>query len=168
MRSLTKDAEKRLEAIQAADHLGSGFTLATHDLEIRGAGELLGDNQSGQIHAIGFELYQQMLEQAVKALQSGKKASDIDIQDHSVEVNLNASALIPDDYLPDVNGRLQLYKRISATEKEGQLRDLQVEMIDRFGLLPEQVKLLFRQQLIKQQAETVSYTHLTLPTTSRV
>jgi transcription-repair coupling factor (superfamily II helicase) len=153
IRSLTADAEKRLEAIQAADHLGSGFTLATHDLEIRGAGELLGDSQSGQIHAIGFELYQQMLEQAVKALQSGKKAADIDIADHSVEINLNASALIPDDYLPDVNGRLQLYKRIAATENEDQLRELQVEMIDRFGLLPEQVKLLIRQQRLRQQAE---------------
>lgn len=152
-RSLTSDAEKRLEAIQAADHLGSGFTLATHDLEIRGAGELLGDSQSGQIHAIGFELYQQMLEEAVKTLQSGKSAADIDIRDHSVEVNLNASALIPDDYLPDVNGRLQLYKRIAATENEEQLRKLQVEMIDRFGLLPEQVKLLIRQQLIKQKAD---------------
>jgi transcription-repair coupling factor (superfamily II helicase) len=153
IRSLTADAEKRLEAIQAADHLGSGFTLATHDLEIRGAGELLGDNQSGQIHAIGFELYQQMLEKAVKALQSGKKSADIDIADHSVEINLNASALIPDDYLPDVNGRLQLYKRIAATESEDQLRELQVEMIDRFGLLPEQVKLLIRQQRLRQQAE---------------
>lgn len=153
MRSLTTDAEKRLEAIQAADHLGCGFTLATHDLEIRGAGELLGDNQSGQIHAIGFELYQQMLERAVKSLQSGKKAADIDITDHSVEINLNASALIPDDYLPDVNGRLQLYKRIAATENENQLRELQVEMIDRFGLLPEQVKLLVRQQRLRQQAE---------------
>ncbi|MEQ9208571.1 MAG: TRCF domain-containing protein, partial [Pseudomonadales bacterium] len=153
MRSLNADAEKRLEAIQAADHLGCGFTLATHDLEIRGAGELLGDNQSGQIHAIGFELYQQMLERAVKSLQSGKKAADIDITDHSVEINLNASALIPDDYLPDVNGRLQLYKRIAATESEDQLRELQVEMIDRFGLLPEQVKLLIRQQRLRQQAE---------------
>ena len=153
IRSLTSDAEKRLEAIQAADHLGSGFTLATHDLEIRGAGELLGDSQSGQIHAIGFELYQQMLEQAVKHLQSGQDASGIEIEDHSVEVNLQASALIPDDYLPDVNGRLQLYKRISATETEEQLRELQVEMIDRFGLLPEQVKLLIRQQIIKQRAE---------------
>jgi len=153
MRSLNADAEKRLEAIQAADHLGSGFTLATHDLEIRGAGELLGDNQSGQIHAIGFELYQQMLERAVKSLQSGSKAADIDLADHSVEINLNASALIPEDYLPDVNGRLQLYKRIAATENEDQLRELQVEMIDRFGLLPEQVKLLIRQQRLRQQAE---------------
>ena len=153
MRSLTADAEKRLEAIQAADHLGSGFTLATHDLEIRGAGELLGDSQSGQIHAIGFELYQQMLEQAVKSLQSGKKAADIDITDHSVEINLNASALIPDDYMPDVNGRLQLYKRIVATESEEELRELQVEMIDRFGLLPDQVKLLIRQQRMRQHAE---------------
>ena len=152
VRSLTADAEKRLEAIQAADHLGSGFTLATHDLEIRGAGELLGDNQSGQIHAIGFELYQQMLDQAVKSLQSGENIVATDIQDYSVEVDLHASAWIPSDYLPDVNGRLQLYKRIAATDTEEQLDELQVEIIDRFGLLPEQVKLLIRQQAIKQRA----------------
>lgn len=152
-KSMTSDAVKRLEAIEAADHLGSGFTLATHDLEIRGAGELLGDNQSGQIHAIGFDLYQQMLEAAVKSLQSGDKEAQIDLQEQSVEVNLRASALIPEDYLPDVNGRLQLYKRIANSQTEEALRELQVEMIDRYGLLPPQVKLLVRQQLIKQMAE---------------
>ncbi len=151
-RNLTADAVRRLEAIASADHLGCGFTLATHDLEIRGAGELLGDSQSGQIHSIGFELYQQMLEQAVKSLQSGGVWSDADLGERAVEVNLNASALIPENYLPDVNGRLQLYKRIAATETEKQLQDLQVEMIDRFGLLPDQLKLLIRQQSIKLRA----------------
>ncbi|MCL4167657.1 UNVERIFIED_CONTAM: hypothetical protein GTU68_065844, partial [Idotea baltica] len=147
-KTMTSDALKRLEAIEAADHLGSGFTLATHDLEIRGAGELLGDNQSGQIHAIGFDLYQQMLEAAVKSLQSGDKEAKINLHEQNVEVNLRASALIPDDYLPDVNTRLQLYKRIANTGSEDDLRELQVEMIDRYGLLPEQVKLLIRLQLI--------------------
>ena len=154
-KSMTTDAQKRLEAIQAADHLGSGFTLATHDLEIRGAGELLGDDQSGQIHAIGFDLYQQMLEAAVTAMQSGTKASEINLQQQSVEVNLRTSALIPEDYLPDVNSRLQLYKRIASTKTEGELRELQVEMIDRYGLLPPQVKFLVRQQQITQDAEAI-------------
>ena len=152
-KSMTADAVKRLEAIQAADHLGSGFTLATHDLEIRGAGELLGDHQSGQIHAIGFDLYQQMLEAAVKTLQSDDKKETTDFLQPNIEVNLRASALIPDDYLPDVNTRLQLYKRISNTKDEEALRELQVEMIDRYGLLPPEVKLLIRQQRIKQIAE---------------
>ena len=154
-KTLTADAEKRLEAIEAADHLGSGFTLATHDLEIRGAGELLGDNQSGQIHAIGFDLYQQMLEAAVESLQSGKDASKVNLHEQTVEVNLRASALIPDSYLPDVNSRLQLYKRIANTSSEEELRELQVEMIDRYGLLPDPVKLLVRLQLIKQLAEQI-------------
>lgn len=152
-RSMTADAVKRLEAIEAADHLGSGFTLATHDLEIRGAGELLGDHQSGQIHAIGFDLYQQMLEAAVKSLQSEKTVEESDFLQPNIEVNLRASALIPEDYLPDVNSRLQLYKRISNTKDEEALRELQVEMIDRYGLLPLEVKLLVRQQRIKQIAE---------------
>ncbi|MBC6428619.1 MAG: transcription-repair coupling factor [Cellvibrionales bacterium] len=144
----TADAIKRLEAIAAADALGSGFALATHDLEIRGAGELLGAAQSGQIHAVGFELYQQLLAEAVRALQAGE---GVDLEAvEGIAVDLHVAALIPDDYLPDVNGRLQLYKRIAATETAGELRQLQVEMIDRFGLLPEPVKLLVRQQRIKQ------------------
>ena len=152
-KSMSADAVKRLEAIEAADHLGSGFTLATHDLEIRGAGELLGDNQSGQIHAIGFDLYQQMLEAAVSNLQTGNNNETEDFLQPNIEVNLRTSALIPEDYLPDVNSRLQLYKRISNTKDEESLRELQVEMIDRYGLLPPEVKLLVRQQRIKQVAE---------------
>ncbi len=150
-RAMTADAVKRLQAIEEADHLGSGFTLATHDLEIRGAGELLGEDQSGQIQAIGFELYQQMLERAVKQLQSGQLALPDDEQPE-MEVNLGIAALIPDDYLPDINTRLQLYKRISAAADTAQLCELQVEMIDRFGLLPEQVKHLFELARLKLEA----------------
>ena len=149
-RSITADAVKRLEAIEEADHLGAGFTLATHDLEIRGAGELLGENQSGQIHAIGFDLYQKMLERAVRQLQSGQ-AIDDEIAD-TIEVKLGVPTLIPDDYLPDINSRLQLYKRISAASDEDALRAIQVEMIDRFGLLPDPTKTLFALALLKIRA----------------
>ncbi|MDF1763900.1 MAG: transcription-repair coupling factor, partial [Oleibacter sp.] len=146
---ITKDAEKRLEAISNAQDLGAGFMLATHDLEIRGAGELLGDEQSGQIETIGFTLYMEMLEQAVNAIRSGKEPS-IDLTGNSgAEVNLHIPALIPSDYLPDVNSRLTLYKRIANAKDDHQLRELQVEMIDRFGLLPDQVKNLFRVTSLK-------------------
>ncbi len=143
-RKITKDAEKRLEAISAAQDLGAGFMLATHDLEIRGAGELLGDEQSGQIEAIGFTLYMEMLEQAVKAIRSGKEPSVDLSMPHGAEVNMYTPALIPGEYLPDVNSRLTLYKRIASATDDHQLKELQVEMIDRFGLLPEPTKQLFR------------------------
>lgn len=146
---LSKDAEKRLDAIAAAQDLGAGFMLATHDLEIRGAGELLGEEQSGQIETIGFTLYMDMLEEAVEAIKSGKTPS-LDLStNHGPEVNLNMPALIPSDYLPDVNSRLTLYKRIASAKDDNDLKELQVEMIDRFGLLPEQVKNLFRQTSLK-------------------
>ena len=146
---MTKDAEKRLDAISASQDLGAGFMLATHDLEIRGAGELLGEEQSGQIETIGFTLYMDMLEQAVKAMKAGKTPSDSLTINAGSEVNLHIPALIPDDYLPDVNSRLTLYKRIASAEDDTQLKELQVEMIDRFGLLPDQVKNLFRQTSLK-------------------
>ncbi|MDC3332950.1 transcription-repair coupling factor [bacterium] len=154
-KNMTGDAEKRLEAISQAEDLGSGFTLATHDLEIRGAGELLGDGQSGQIHSIGFTLYMEMLERAVKAIKEGKEANLEDAADHGSEVNLRLSALIPDDYLPDVHTRLILYKRIASAQNENDLRELQVEMIDRFGLLPDPVKNLFRATSIKLSAQAL-------------
>ena len=142
-RSITADAEKRLEALASLEELGAGFTLATHDLEIRGAGELLGDEQSGQIQEIGFGLYTELLERAVRALKSGK-VPDFDLSsEHETEVELHLPALIPDDYLPDVHARLTLYKRIASARDEEALRELQVEMIDRFGLLPDAVKNLF-------------------------
>ena len=143
-KTMTKDAVKRLEAIEAAGELGVGFTLATHDMEIRGAGELLGDDQSGQIEAIGFSMYMDMLDRAVSAIRAGELPNpDAPLETVSQEVNLHASTLIPEDYLPDVHTRLILYKRVSAAKNSTQLDNLQVEIIDRFGLLPPPMKRLF-------------------------
>src|SRR5579859_1369993 len=151
-KAMTADAEKRLEALASLEELGAGFTLATHDLEIRGAGELLGDEQSGQIQEIGFGLYTELLERAVRALKSGK-VPDFDLSsEHETEVELHLPALIPDDYLPDVHTRLTLYKRIASARNEDHLRDLQVEMIDRFGLLPDAAKQLFAVAQLKLMA----------------
>ncbi|PCJ28663.1 MAG: transcription-repair coupling factor [SAR86 cluster bacterium] len=153
---LGADAQKRIEAIQAASTLGAGFTLASHDLEIRGAGELLGDEQSGHMQKIGFSLYTEMLEAAVAAIKSGRTPTpEIDI-DKSIDINLRIPALIPEDYLPDVHIRLIMYKRISASLDNDDLRELQVEMIDRFGLLPRPLKLLFRLTQLKLKAEAYS------------
>nr|MCH9699126.1 transcription-repair coupling factor [Gammaproteobacteria bacterium] len=149
---ITKDAVKRLEAIEASGDLGAGFMLSSHDMEIRGAGELLGEEQSGQIQEIGFSLYSELLERAVSSLRDGK---DINLEsplESGPEVDLHCSALIPDDYLSDVQTRLVLYKRISNADSEEDLRELQIEMIDRFGLLPEATKILFRMTEIKLKA----------------
>ncbi|MCL6269812.1 transcription-repair coupling factor [Sansalvadorimonas sp. 2012CJ34-2] len=152
-RSITKDAQKRLEAIEQAHDLGAGFTLATHDLEIRGAGELLGEEQSGQIQNVGFTLFMEMLEQAVEAIKKGE-TPDLDRPlSHGTEINLRAPALIPDDYVPDVHTRLVFYKRIASAKDKDALNDLQIEMIDRFGLLPEPLKQLFRQTELRLRAE---------------
>ena len=142
-KAMTADAVKRLEAIEALEELGAGFTLATHDLEIRGAGELLGAEQSGRIAEIGFSLYTDMLERAVRALKSGRQPELDRPLDHGSEIDLQLPALLPDDYLPDVHSRLVLYKRIAGAADGHELRELQVEMIDRFGLLPQPVKNLF-------------------------
>ncbi len=151
--AITADAVKRLEAIEAAGDLGAGYMLATHDLEIRGAGELLGEEQSGQIHTIGFNLYMDMLERAVAAIRRGEVPDADAPLDAGTEVNLHLPALIPGDYLPDINTRLVLYKRIAAARDEAALKDLQVEMIDRFGLLPEPVGNLFALARLRQKAE---------------
>ncbi|MCW8875054.1 MAG: transcription-repair coupling factor [Gammaproteobacteria bacterium] len=151
-RAMTPDAIKRLEAVESLEDLGAGFTLATHDLEIRGAGELLGDEQSGQIAEIGFSLYTELLERAVKALKAGKQPELDKPLEHGPEVDLQVPALIPDDYLPDVHSRLVLYKRIASAVDEDGLRELQVEMIDRFGLLPPPVKQLFLVTELKLRA----------------
>ena len=153
-KKLSGDAEKRLEAIVASQELGAGFMLATHDLEIRGAGELLGEEQSGQIQNIGFTLYMDLLDQAVKSLKQGK-VLDIENPMHGTEVNLRIPAIIPDDYLPDVHMRLVLYKRIANAEDKAGLKDIQVEMIDRFGMLPDAVKNLMRQTELKLRAEPI-------------
>jgi len=149
---MSKDAVKRLEALDTSGELGAGFMLSSHDMEIRGAGELLGDGQSGQIQEIGFTLYTELLERAVAALKSGKQPELDAPMETGPEVDLQTQALIPEDYLPDIHARLVLYKRISSAENYDQLRALKVEMIDRFGLLPDAVKALFSVTELKQQA----------------
>ena len=149
---ITADAKKRLEAIESLEDLGVGFTLASHDLEIRGAGELLGDDQSGQIQEIGFNMYNDLLERAVKALKAGK-LPELDGRELRTTVDLGMPALIPDDYLPDVHNRLIMYKRIASAKDADALRELRVEMIDRFGLIPDPVKNLFEATRLKQIAQ---------------
>ncbi|MDX1496358.1 MAG: transcription-repair coupling factor, partial [Salinisphaeraceae bacterium] len=151
-KSLTRDAKQRLDAIASLGELGAGFMLATQDMEIRGAGELLGEDQSGQIEAIGITLYTQLLERAKRALSSGE-LGDPDLQQSSCEIDLSTPALLPADYVPDVHARLVLYKRISNAADESALRELQVELIDRFGLLPEAAEQLFAVTRLKLQAE---------------
>jgi transcription-repair coupling factor (superfamily II helicase) len=151
--AISADASKRLEAIEAAGELGAGYLLATHDLEIRGAGELLGDEQSGQIHSIGFSLYMDMLHRAVDSLKRGEIPNVDAPLEQGTEIKLHLPALIPEDYLPDINGRLVLYKRIAAATSEDKLRELQVEMIDRFGLLPPQIGNLFQVSRLRLKAE---------------
>ncbi|MCK3657628.1 transcription-repair coupling factor [Pasteurellaceae bacterium Pebbles2] len=141
---MTKDAVKRLEALESLDNLGAGFILATHDLEIRGAGELLGSEQSGQIESIGFSLYMDLLESAVKAMKEGREPSLDELTQQQVEIDLRVPALLPEDYLGDVNMRLSFYKRIASAENKTALNELKVELIDRFGLLPEATKNLMQ------------------------
>jgi transcription-repair coupling factor (superfamily II helicase) len=141
--ALTPDAQKRLEAIESLEELGSGFTLATHDLEIRGAGELLGEGQSGQIHAIGFTLYNELLGRAVAALREGREPELEDPFTHGPEIEIGLAALIPEDYMPDVHMRLVHYKRIANARTDAELDELKVELIDRFGLTPPPLKTLF-------------------------
>ena len=161
-KSITKDAEKRLEALASLDELGAGFTLATHDLEIRGAGELLGEGQSGQIAEVGFSLYTELLERAVRSIKQGK-IPDLDSRTHhGAEVMLHIPALIPNDYLPDVHTRLTLYKRIATAKDRDALHELQVEMVDRFGLLPDPAKNLFAVTELKLDATALGIKKLEL------
>lgn len=152
-RTITKDATKRLEAIANAQDLGAGFTLATHDLEIRGAGELLGDDQSGHIHTVGFSMYMDMLDRAVKAIKQGKQLNLEDPADDNIDINLRIPALIPDDYMPDIHSRLVMYKRLANANDDRALDELQVELIDRFGLLPDATKNLVRVTQLKLKAQ---------------
>ncbi|MBB1390016.1 transcription-repair coupling factor [Shewanella sp. SG44-6] len=149
---MTPDARKRLEAIEALEDLGAGFLLATQDLEIRGAGELLGDEQSGHISKIGFSLYMEMLESAVKALKEGKEPSLAYMMSAKAEIDLRIPALLPEDYVSDVNMRLSLYKRIANCETDSMLDELKVEFIDRFGMLPQPTRNLMALTLYKHQA----------------
>ncbi|AOU98011.1 transcription-repair coupling factor [Acidihalobacter yilgarnensis] len=154
-KAMTPDAVKRLEAVESLGELGVGFSLATHDLEIRGAGELLGEDQSGQIQEIGFSLYNELLERAVAALKAGKLPELERPLDHGAEVDLAAPALLPDDYVSDVHTRLILYKRIASAHSQDELRELQVELIDRFGLLPDAAKNLFEMTRLKLSLATL-------------
>lgn len=154
-KAMTADAKKRLEAISSLEELGVGFALASHDLEIRGAGELLGEEQSGQISEVGFNLYTELLDRAVKALQSGEEPALDEPMHRGAEVDLRIPALMPEDYLPDVHTRLVMYKRIANARNEAELDELQVEMIDRFGLLPDPTRNLFRVTALKLRADAL-------------
>ncbi|HSW12345.1 MAG TPA: transcription-repair coupling factor, partial [Solimonas sp.] len=158
-RALTADAQKRLDAIETLGDLGSGFALATHDLEIRGAGELLGEDQTGQIEEVGFTMYADLLARAVKAIKSGK-IDDTPFGQADCEVDLGASALIPDDYIPDVHARLTLYKRIAEAASDAELDELKVEMIDRFGLLPQPAERLFDATRLRIAAQALGFSRL--------
>ncbi|MBT8421673.1 MAG: transcription-repair coupling factor, partial [Gammaproteobacteria bacterium] len=150
---ITADAAKRLDAIEAMEDLGAGFVLATHDLEIRGAGELLGEQQTGQLQQIGFSLYTELLGRAVAAIRRGD-TPDLDAtRQRDCEVNMHLPALLPEDYMPDIQMRLVHYKRIASAADDDALRELQVELIDRFGLLPDPTRNLFRQARLRLLAE---------------
>ncbi|MBW5892036.1 transcription-repair coupling factor [Pectobacterium polaris] len=154
-KAMSTDAQKRLEAIASLEDLGAGFALATHDLEIRGAGELLGDDQSGQMTSVGFSLYMELLESAVEALKAGREPSLEDLINSQTDVELRLPALLPDDFIPDVNTRLSLYKRIASAKTTAELDELKVELIDRFGLLPDASRYLLQIAALRQQAQAL-------------
>lgn len=155
-KKMTPDAVKRLDAIGTLEDLGAGFMLATHDLEIRGAGEILGDDQSGHIQTIGYSLYTELLERAVDALQSGREPDLINPTTQDAEIDLRSPALIPSTYLPDPHTRLVFYKRMTNCLNQGSLDELNIEMIDRFGLLPEPCQHLFKVMSLKLKAKTIN------------
>jgi transcription-repair coupling factor (superfamily II helicase) len=158
-RALKPDAAKRLEAIEAMGELGSGFMLATHDLEIRGAGELLGEEQSGQIEEVGFTLYADMLAEAVRSLKTGA-LDDQPFGAAACEVDLGVTALLPEDYIPDVHTRLVLYKRLAESSAEPLLDELLVEMVDRFGKLPEAATRLVEATRLRIRAQALGVVKL--------
>ena len=153
--SLSNNARKRLEAVESLEELGAGFMLANHDLEIRGAGDLLGDNQSGKISEIGFNLYHDLLKRTVDAMRVGKKININDPINHAVDIDTGIPCIIPDTYLGDVHERLVLYKRIANGKDNDELKDLTIEMIDRFGLLPDATKNLFAATQLKLSCEKI-------------
>ncbi len=153
VQGLTKQANRRLDAIQQMEELGSGFYLAMHDLEIRGAGEVLGDNQSGEMHEIGFQMYSDMLSEAVRSLKNGKEPDLAAPLSTMTEINLHIPALLPSDFCGDVHERLSIYKRLANCCKAEAIDDLQEEMIDRFGKLPEPVKSLLETHRLRVAAK---------------
>jgi len=143
VQGLSKQAAQRLEAIQQMEELGSGFYLAMHDLEIRGAGEVLGEKQSGNMMEVGFQLYNEMLAEAVRSLKAGREPDLLSPLSATTEINLHAPALLPDAYCGDVHTRLNLYKRLATVERAEQIDALLEEITDRFGKLPPQGQTLF-------------------------
>jgi transcription-repair coupling factor (superfamily II helicase) len=146
---LTRQARKRLEAIQMMDELGAGFYLAMHDLEIRGAGEILGENQSGSMQEIGFNLYTEMLDRAVSVLRQGKEPDLLRPLGIATEINLHAPALLPDAYAPDVHERLTLYKRLANCASQDDISAIHEELVDRFGELPPQAQALLENHRLR-------------------
>ena len=152
---LTPQAQRRLEAIQELEELGSGFYLAMHDLEIRGVGEVLGDKQSGEIHEIGFQLYTDMLNKAIKSLKAGEKIDLMSPLVREVDINLHRPALLPNDFCPDVQERLALYKRLASCHEQDDINDIKEEIIDRFGKLPDQAQMLIETHRLRLSAKTL-------------
>ncbi|MBQ9275410.1 MAG: transcription-repair coupling factor [Succinivibrio sp.] len=157
---LSRDAKLRLEAISSMEELGAGFVLATHDLEIRGAGELLGEEQSGQIQQVGFALYSEMLAQAVKALKEGREPSLNELTLHECDIDLYLPVLFPETYIGDINLRLSFYKQLSLCESPAQFEDLKIELIDRFGFLPPSAENLFEISKLKKLAARLGITKI--------
>lgn len=167
--AMTADALKRLEAIEAASDLGAGFQLATHDLEIRGAGELLGEDQSGNMQTIGFSLYMEMLDEAVTALREGRDPDFEHTESHHAEIDLKIPALIPNTFIADIPIRLNYYQRISRTTDAQEVGEIEIEMIDRFGMLPVQAKQLFQQTHLRLRADRLGISEITLgPQSGRI
>jgi transcription-repair coupling factor (superfamily II helicase) len=159
-RIVTESAERRLKILQSLDSLGAGFQLASHDLDMRGSGNLLGDQQSGHVREVGVELYQSMLEDAVRALKLGAKDAESVPDDWSPQINLGVGVLIPETYVDDLNTRLSLYRRLSnittANEREG----FAAELIDRFGPLPPETLQLLEVTAIKVQCKALGIAKL--------
>jgi transcription-repair coupling factor (superfamily II helicase) len=153
--AITKNAEKRLEAIQNLEELGSGFYLAMHDMEIRGAGEVLGDSQSGNLQQVGFDLYSQMLNTAVRALRSGREPDLMQPLAATTEINLHVPALLPSDYVPDVHQRLSLYKKLATATDADTIIALQEELADRFGRLPPPARALIDTHRLRLDAQAI-------------
>ncbi|HYD78383.1 MAG TPA: transcription-repair coupling factor [Paucimonas sp.] len=168
MQGLTKQAQRRLEAIQQMEELGSGFYLAMHDLEIRGAGEVLGESQSGEMQEIGFQLYTDMLNEAVRALKNGKEPDLAAPLSTTTEINLHAPALLPQDYCGDVHERLSLYKRFANCETADAIDELQEELIDRFGKLPDSAKALVETHRLRIAAKPIGIIKIDAHTESAV
>lgn len=160
--SLSKNASKRLQAIESLEELGAGFMLANHDLEIRGAGDLLGDNQSGKISEIGFNLYYDLLKRTIDALRAGKKINLNEPIHCEIQIDTGLACIIPSTYLIDVHERLVFYKRIASAKDDEALKDLKIEMIDRFGLLPDAVKNLFAATHLKLFCEKIGINKISI------